>query len=159
MKRIYLSIAAALVLLAGATSLEAQQPPPTPPTTSPQAQQKQAQQRRRGDRNKITRIEIDEAGTAVTTARDAVRVLRPQWLQPAFGRVSSSNMNEPQSGSATTVVVYIDDIRQPDLESLATVQIAHVVEMRYLDQNRAIGIRGPGHEAGVIEVITIAKKK
>ena len=58
------------------------------------------------------------------------------------------------------IVVYLDDLRQPDLESsLITVKVETIVEMRYLDQNRAVQNRGPGHEAGVIEVITTAKRR
>jgi len=118
-------------------------------------------QRKRGDRNKLTRTELDEAGTSIVTARDAIRVLRPQWLQPPMGRMGSVDVGgrEPGGGNASSVVVYIDDIRQPDVEALATVQAAKVVEMRYLDQNRAVQIHGPGHEMGVIEVTTVAKKK
>ena len=115
--------------------------------------------RPRGDRNRLTRVEIAEAGGGIVTARDAVRLLRPQWLNPPMGRVASSNMGS-ESGAATQVVVYIDDIRQPDLESsLLTVPSLKIVEIRYLDQNRAMQQRGPGHEAGVIEVITVDKRK
>ena len=52
-------VVAVLALLAG-TSVEAQ---------------------KRGDRNTITRVDIEEAGNAVTNADDAVRRLRPQWLR------------------------------------------------------------------------------
>lgn len=115
--------------------------------------------RPRGDRNRLTRAELDEAGTSIVTARDAVRLLRPQWLSPPMGRMASSNMVST-TGAATQVVVYIDDLRQPDIESsLVTVPAAKIVEIRYLDQNRAIQQRGPGHEAGVIEVTTTDKRK
>jgi hypothetical protein len=130
--------------------VEAQQKDSTP--------QKRAT-RARGDRNRLSKVDIDEAGSSIVTARDAVRLLRPQWLSPPRGRVASSNvMGEP--GGAAQVVVYIDDIRQPDLEtSLITVPASKIVEMRYLDQNRAIQVRGPGHEAGVIEVTTTDKRR
>lgn len=115
--------------------------------------------RPRGDRNRLTRVEIDEAGGGIVTARDAVRLLRPQWLNPPAGRIASSNMGS-ESGAATQVIVYIDDLRQPDLESsLVTVPALKIVEIRYLDQNRAMQQRGPGHEAGVIEVTTTDKRK
>ena len=115
-------------------------------------------QRARGDRNKLTRTELDEAGSTITTARDAVRVLRPQWLVPPMGRVHSSNVRDA-GGGAQTVVVYIDDTRQPDIESLTTVQASTIVEIRYLDQNRGVQMRGPGHEMGVIEITTVNKRK
>ena len=115
-------------------------------------------QRARGDRNKLTRPELDEGGSTGVTARDAVRVLRPQWLQPAFGRIASSNVRD-EGGGARTVVVYIDGTRQPDIEALATVPALKIVEMRYLDQNRGVQMHGPGHEMGVIEVTTVDKRK
>ena len=115
-------------------------------------------QRPRGDRNKLTRLELDEAGTSIVTARDAIRVLRPQWLSPPLGRINSSNVND-LGGGARTLVVYIDGNRQPDVEALTTVQASAVVEIRYLDQNRAVQMHGPGHEMGVIEITTVNKRK
>ena len=139
----------ALTLAVSAPAVEAQGKDSTPPKRAAP---------KRGDRNRITRDEIDAAGGGVVTARDAVRLLRPQWLSPSMGRVASSNIVDETSG-ASQVVVYIDDVRQPDLESaLITVRAAKIVEMRFLDQNRAIQMRGPGHEAGVIEVSTTDKK-
>lgn len=111
----------------------------------------------RGDQNKLTRVELDEAGAAIVTADDAVRLLRPRWLSPPLGMSASSNMTGG-GGGATTVVVYVDDIRQPDLESLRRVRGADIQEMKYLDQNRAVQEHGPGHEAGVIEVTTVHKR-
>ncbi len=87
-----------------------------------------------------------------------MRLLRHRWLNPSPGRVVSSNMLGSGGGSQA-VIVYVDDVRQPDVESLRRVKGADIVEMRYLDQNRAVQMRGPGHEAGVIEVITVNKRK
>lgn len=115
-------------------------------------------QRPRGDRNKLTRVELDEAGTSIVTARDAIRVLRPQWLAPPLGRINSSNVND-LGGGARTLVVYIDGNRQPDEDALTTVQASAVVEIRYLDQNRAVQMHGPGHEMGAIEITTVNKRK
>lgn len=153
MFRQLLRLAAAACLLA-APALHAQQAaPPQDPTTQKRAA------RPRGDRNRLTRVEIDEAGSGIVTARDAVRVLRPQWLSPPMGRMASSNL-AGDTQSAKAIVVYIDDVRQPDLESsLITVPAIKIVEIRYLDQNRAIQMRGPGHEAGVIEVTTTDKRR
>jgi hypothetical protein len=115
-------------------------------------------QQGRGDRNKITRVELDEAAASIMTARDAVRILRPQWLSPPMGRMASSDMASA-GGGKQEVVLYIDEKRQPDLESLTTVPAAKIVEMKYLDQNRAVLLHGPGHESGVIEVTTSDKRK
>lgn len=115
-------------------------------------------QKNRGDRSKLTQVEIAEAGTSIMTAREAVRILRPQWLTPAMGRKASSDVIGAGGGSQV-IVVYIDDIRQPDIESLATVPAPRILELKYLDQNRAVLLRGPGHESGVIEVTTVDKRK
>ena len=117
-----------------------------------------AQQKNRGDRGKLTRVDIDEGGSSIASAREAVRILRPQWLAPPMGKVASSDVMGG-GGGGLTVIVYIDDVRQPDLESLATVPAAMIFELRYLDQNRAVLLRGPGHEGGVIEVTTLDKRK
>jgi hypothetical protein len=116
-------------------------------------------QDKRGDRNKLTQADIAEVGTSIMTARDAIRMLRPQWLTPPpLGRQASSNMLTSGGGSAT-IILYINDTRQPDIEALATVPAAKIVEMKYLDQNRAVLLHGPGHESGVIEVTTTDKRK
>ncbi len=135
-------------LAAVAPSLEAQQD-----TTA-----RAATRRPRGDRNKLTPEEITGAGN-VATAADAIRLLRPWWLAPPRGRMASTDMGG-DTRAATQVVGYIDGMRQPDLESsLVTVKAADVTEIRYLDQNRAVQNFGPGHEAGVIDVTTINKKR
>jgi hypothetical protein len=113
----------------------------------------QEAKKKRGDRNRLLQEEIVEAGTAIVTARDAIRMLRPQWLNPPMGRMASSNI-AGAGGGQQTLILYIDDVRQPDLEILTQVKSADIVEMRYLDQNRAVQYRGPGHEAGVIEIKT-----
>ena len=115
-------------------------------------------QKDRGDRNKLTRVEIDEGGTSIVSAREAVRLLRPYWLSPPLGRKASSDVLGA-GGGGQAVIVYIDDLRQPDLDALATVQASRILELKYLDQNRAVLLRGPGHENGVIEVTTIDKRK
>ena len=121
-------------------------------------QQQQAREPGRSDPKRLTRAEISEAGSSIVTAREAVRLLRPQWLAPPMGRIASSDMRGV-GGGAQTVIVYIDDVRQPDLESLATVSATRILELKYLDQVRAVMLRGPGHESGVIEVTTIDKRK
>jgi hypothetical protein len=118
----------------------------------------QAQGKQRGDRNRITKDDLAEMSASVNTAYDAVRTMRAQWLSPSMGRTASSNVTG-DGGGTHEVVVYIDDVRQPALEDLKTIKAAIIVEMKFLDQNRAIQMRGPGHEMGVIEVTTINKKK
>jgi hypothetical protein len=118
----------------------------------------QAQSKQRGDRARITKDDLAEAPASVNTAYDAIRTMRPMWLSPSRGRTVASGM-DGATGGATDVVVYIDDTRQQSLEDLKTVKATTIVDMRFLDQNRAIQMRGPGHEMGVIEITTINKRK
>ena len=124
------------------------------------AQTAEAQKKSRGDRNKITRVDLDEAGGTVISALDAVNLLRPMWLNPPMGRSASSALGGGQSSAttATEPVVYIDDMRQTTLDVLRTLKAVTIVEMKYLDQNRAIQMLGPGHEMGAIQVTTIHAK-
>ena len=119
----------------------------------------QAQQKTRGDRNKLTKDDIAEAPGSVMTALDAVRVLRPLWTQPPMGRTALAGGNGSSGGGATEVIVYVDDMRRPSLDELRSVKREAIVEMKFLDQNRAIQMKGPGHELGAIEVTTVNKKK
>jgi len=119
-----------------------------------------AQAQKRGDRSLITRTDLEEAGGAVTTALDAVQRLRPNWLRPPMGRNAAAGMTDGMSAGdrvPTEPIVYINDRRQPNTESLRTVQASRLAEIKYLDQNRAIQLLGPGHEAGAILVTTVDK--
>ena len=117
-----------------------------------------AQSKPRSDRYHITREEIAESGGNIGTAYDVVRLLRTRWLNPPLGRNSSNNA-DGTSGGATEIILYINDIRQQSLEDLKTVKASRVADMRFLEQNRAIQLRGPGHELGAIEVITTDRPK
>lgn len=121
----------------------------------------EAQKKSRGDRSKITRADLDEAGGTVVNALDAVKLLRPHWLNPPMGRSGTATFGSGLStgGSvATEPVAYIDDMRQPSVDALRTVRAEVITEMKYLDQNRAIQMLGPGHEAGAIQVTTTNRK-
>ena len=118
----------------------------------------EAQGKRRSDVNKITRADLDDNVALMGTARDAIRVLRPQWFRPPTGRFATSDFGSVGANPGE-VIVYLDDVRQPDLESLTLVPVARIFEMKYLDQNRAVQMRGAGHESGVIEVTTIDRRR
>ncbi len=117
-----------------------------------------AQKKKRGDRLRITQDELAEASGNVNTAADVIRTLRPQWLNAARG-LGSQLDGSGGGGGATEAILYIDDIRQPSLNELQSVKASTIVEMRFLEQNRAIQMRGPGHEAGAIEIITVNKRQ
>ena len=137
-----------------------------------------AQTKRRGDRNLITTSELAESLAGMITAGDVIRRMRPMWLVPPRantqvtldGGASSSSFGGAagtDAGSSSSplirgggdLVVYVDDTRQPSLDVLGTIKAAELTELRYLDPNRAIQMRGPGHEMGVIEIFTINRKK
>lgn len=112
---------------------------------------------KRGDRTLITRQDLDEAKGSITHALDAVQRLRPNWLAPRFGRQHSGSPGAEQTtaiGPATEAIIYIDEKRQPGSDALRTVTAASIVEIRYMDQNKAVQMLGPGHEAGAILVKT-----
>jgi hypothetical protein len=119
-----------------------------------------ASAQKRGDRNTITRQDIDEAGGSITNAWDTVERLRPNWLRPPLGRNSSASLKGDfgrASSNATEATVYIDERRQPNAESLRTIPVRILIEIKYLDQNRGVQMLGPGHEAGAILVTTVNK--
>ena len=109
---------------------------------------------KRGDRNTITRVDIDEAGTSITNAQDAVQRLRPNWLRAPMGRMARSGADGQAGEGASEPILYIDERRQPNLEQLRTVQVVQLFELKFLDQNRAIQMLGPGHEMGAILITT-----
>ncbi|MBK6485668.1 MAG: hypothetical protein IPF98_02115 [Gemmatimonadetes bacterium] len=113
---------------------------------------------KRGDRSLITRADIDEGASGMLTAQDAIQRLRPNWLRPPLGRNSAAGMMGDGNAKSNEAIIYIDDVRQPNLESLRTVALDKVVSMKYLDQNRAVQMLGPGHEAGSIQVTTVNKR-
>ncbi len=117
-----------------------------------------AQKKKRGDRMRITQDELVEAAANVNTAADVIRILRPQWLNVSRG-LGSNLGGSGSGGGVNEPVLYIDDIRQPSLNELQTVKASSIVEMRFLEQNRAIQMRGPGHEAGAIEITTVNKRQ
>lgn len=53
-------------------------------------------------------------------------------------------------GSSTTAVLYIDEVKQTEVEEMRNVPVAAVVEIRYMTGNQAAGRYGAGHEGGAI---------
>jgi hypothetical protein len=68
----------------------------------------------------------------------------------------SSGDRSSEYGSASggnksiTAVLYIDDVKQADIEEMKNVRAAAVVEIRYMTGNQAAGRYGAGHEGGAI---------
>ena len=122
----------------------------------------QEQTKKRTDTRLITRSDLDDAGTMVTTAYDAVTRLRPQWLNPPRGRIGgAAGLDQFSSANpdAKAPRIYIDDVLQPTgMDMLRTFPVRDIAEMRYLDQNRALQLLGPGNEAGVIQLTTARRR-
>lgn len=110
--------------------------------------------KRRSDNMRLTQEDLEGIQGNFVTAVDMIRTLRPRWLNPTMGRMAQAGGDGQPGGGASEIIIYIDGNRQPSMNELNTLRAALVKEMRYLDQNKAVQHYGPGHELGVIEVIT-----
>lgn len=91
----------------------------------------------------ITAAEIEE-----TTASDAyilIQELRPNWLRQR-GRAS---INRPSPR-----VVYLDNVRLGDLQSLRQISPTSIERIRFLDSRDATQRFGTGHVNGAILIFT-----
>jgi hypothetical protein len=100
----------------------------------------------RPDRNLITAEEI--AGISVSNLFDAVRLLRPEWLN------QRPNPTTIVPGNETDMVVYMDRIRFGTPEQLRQFPPSAAVSIRFLSPSEATGEFGVGHLKGAILVTT-----
>jgi hypothetical protein len=98
----------------------------------------------------ITSVEV--AATPVANVYDLISRLRPQWLRTQTGSIRSNTRNQ-------VVVVYLDDTRIGDVQSLRTISTSGVATLRYYDAARAATVlRNPGSDPiGGAIVITTTK--
>ena len=61
---------------------------------------------------------------------------------------------EEQASKTSGPVVYIDDVKQREIDDLQNVKAAEIVEIRFMNGNDASGRYGAGHESGAILVKT-----
>lgn len=67
----------------------------------------------------------------------------------------SSEYGSASGGNSSIVaVLYIDEVKQTEVEEMKNVAAATVVEIRYMTGNQAAGRYGAGHEGGAILVKT-----
>lgn len=95
----------------------------------------------------ITSVEV--AATPVANVYDLISRLRPQWLRTQTGSIR----NAPNQ----VVVVYLDDTRIGDVQTLRTISTSGVATLRYYDAARAATVlRNPGSDpiAGAIVITT-----
>lgn len=104
--------------------------------------------RAKGSRNVITSAELRAAPNA-TTALDAVRRLRPQFLQTR-GDVTLGN-GAPNS---PLPIVFVDGQRYGTVADLRSIRTGDIEEIRYFSASDATLRWGTGYPHGVIEVVT-----
>lgn len=66
------------------------------------------------------------------------------------GDKSSEYGSSSGGNNSITAVLYVDDVKQADIEEMKNVRAAAVLEIRYLTGNQAAGRYGAGHEGGAI---------
>jgi hypothetical protein len=97
------------------------------------------------DSNVITREEI--VGSQYTNAYDVVSRLRPAFLH-THGKTTIAGSD---TGYAK---VYLNHQYYGEIESLRTLDVATIREIRYYDSAQATNRFGTGNVSGAIEVIT-----
>ena len=80
-------------------------------------------------------------------AYDAVQRLRPQWLV--------ERPNDRLVGDPSHVLVYVDDVKFGDTESLRQILINNVVSIKFINGRDAFSRWGDKHDRGVIFVSTM----
>jgi hypothetical protein len=98
-----------------------------------------------GSQGPITRADLGDV--SMGNAYEVVQRLRPVWLRPR-GRISI------QSSTAQNPVVYVDNIRLGDPNSLRQVSADAIEEIHYMGGSEATTRYGTGHAGGVILVRT-----
>ena len=106
-----------------------------------------------GSRNAdvITADEI--RSTSHATAYEVIGALRPQWLRT---RAANSIMNTRNAGGGASneVVVYLDNMRMGNAESLQSVRADVVQQAEMVNAMTATQRWGTGHAAGAILITT-----
>lgn len=113
------------------------------------ADQAEAQKRQR---DVITLLELEQTGKKAQDLYQAIRSLRPHFLQPPRGtRTMGSYTPDP-------TVVYVDGLRTGDLETLKTISTQNVFEVRYFEPSKAQEEFGMNHSGGAVLVRTMKSR-
>ncbi|MGD2153472.1 MAG: hypothetical protein PVG79_09400 [Gemmatimonadales bacterium] len=99
----------------------------------------------RPSRDVITAEEIAEAGAL--NAYEAVERLRRRWLAPH----GASLLEEP---SQQFPVVFVDNLEYGELDSLRSIRVTGIREIRFIDGRDAVSRYGMEYGAGIIMVVT-----
>ena len=121
---------------------------------SPEAGETAAAPRRAssGNRNVLTSAEVKERAADLNNAFEAIERLRPDFLR-ARGPVTIGTGGSDASG----LTVYINMDRQPNLESLRSVAISEIKEIRRYSASEASSKFGLNNMGGAIQVVTNAR--
>jgi hypothetical protein len=101
-------------------------------------------------RDLITAEELSRAQANISTAFDAVSMLRPRWLEAhELARLPGTPTDQLRDNA---VRVYVNDLNMGPADYLKTIPVASVLELRWLSANEAAGRYGPteGHTAIVV---------
>lgn len=99
---------------------------------------------RRSDSNRLSRDEV--VATNTSTAFDAIRMLRPNWLR------KRGAMSVTQSSD---IMVYLDNVQIGGLGTLQSIPVNSITSLQFLDAPTATQRWGTGHPHGAILVSTM----
>lgn len=102
---------------------------------------------RTGSRDLLTAAEIQERGTAVETAYEAVQQLRPHFM-----RERSNPTMGVGAARVDPVRVYVNGVQRGGVQELERIRIEEVVSIRYVRPTDAQTRYGMDHGSGAIEV-------
>ena len=102
----------------------------------------------------LTAEEIERAKLNISTAYDAVQMLRPRWLQQH--ELAKLPGTPSQSLEDTSVRVYLNDHNMGAADFLKTLSVEMVQEMRLLSVNEAASRFGPTDGQAAI-VVTLKR--
>jgi len=117
-----------------------------------QAQAQEKEKPKKGDRYTIVQSEI-EAREDLKTAWEVVKQLRPQWFR-VRGR-TAGNQFGTEDRTGDNPIVYLDNIRQMSIEVLKEIRSVEVIEMTFMEPQKAMAMYDDTHRAGAIFVKTV----
>ena len=109
-----------------------------------------------GGANLITQAEI-AGGGQFSNALEIVQSLRPAMLRPRAATLTTANGSlgmMSNGASSVSVIVFLDQARYGESNTLATIAANTVKEIRFISAADATTQWGTGYSSGVIQVIT-----
>jgi hypothetical protein len=65
-----------------------------------------------------------------------------------------ARMSDPRNKQKVDPVLYIDEVKQDEVEELRNIRVVEILEIKYMNGTQASGRYGAGHEAGAILLTT-----